>query len=51
MALKLSINRIIIVPISHIIPLTIPPKCVKNCEPKDEQLYIAVHPVNNNICY
>ena len=27
-----------------------PPKCTNTSEPKEEQLYIAVHPINNNMC-
>ena len=30
--------------------LNILPKCCKENEPKDEQLCIAVHIINNNIC-
>ena len=26
------------------------PTCAKTREPKDKQLCIAVHPINNNIC-
>ena len=33
---------------SHIVSY-IPPKCCKEKEPKDEQLCIAVHIINNNI--
>ena len=28
----------------------IPPKCGEGKEPKDEQVCIAVHMINNNIC-
>ena len=33
--------------ISHIISSYIPAKCCKEKEPKDEQLCIAVHTINN----
>ena len=36
--------------ISHIISYYIPPKSYKERELKDEQLCIAVHTINNNIC-
>ena len=36
--------------ISHIISCYILPKCCKEKEPKEEQLCIAVHTINNNIC-
>ena len=35
---------------SHIVSYYILPKCCKKKEPKDEQLWIAVHTINNNIC-
>ena len=34
---------------SHIVSY-IPPKCCKEKEPKDKQLCITVHTINNNIC-
>ena len=34
---------------SHIV-FIIPPKSCKEKEPKDEQLCITVHTINNNIC-
>ena len=49
MVLKLSINRVIIVLISHIISLTFCLSVAKTSESKDEQPCIAVHTVNNNI--
>ena len=36
--------------ISHVVSCYIPPKCCKEKESKDEQLCIAVHTINNNIC-
>ena len=36
--------------ISHVISYYIPSKCCKEKEPEDEQLCIAVHTINNNIC-
>ena len=36
--------------ISHVISYYILPKCCKEKEPEDEQLCIAVHIRNNNIC-
>ena len=36
--------------ISHVISYYILPRCCKEKEPKDEQLCIAVHTINNNIC-
>ena len=35
--------------ISHVISLNIPPKCCEENEPKDEQLCITVHTIDN-IC-
>ena len=35
---------------SHIVSCYILPKCCKEKEPKDEQLCITVHTINNNIC-
>ena len=35
---------------SHIISCYIPPKCCKEKEPKEKELCIAVHTINNNIC-
>ena len=36
--------------ISHVISCHILPKCCKENKPKDEQLCIIVHTINNNIC-
>ena len=35
--------------ISHVHYCYIPPKCCEEKEPKDEQLCIIVHTINNNI--
>ena len=34
---------------SHIVSYCVLPKCCKEKEPKDEQLCITVHTINNNI--
>ena len=36
--------------ISHVISCYIPPECCEEKEPEDEQLCIAIHTINNNIC-
>ena len=36
--------------IDHVVSYYILPKCCKEKEPKYEQLCIAVHIINNNIC-
>ena len=36
--------------INHVVSSHIPPKCCEEKEPKDEQLCITVHTINNNIC-
>ena len=35
--------------ISHLISYYIPPQCCKEKGPKDEQMCITVHTINNNI--
>ena len=36
--------------ISHVVSYYIPLKCCKEKEPRDEQVCIVVHIINNNIC-
>ena len=50
MILKLSINKVIIILISHIISLTFHLGVVKTSKPKDKQLCTTVHTISNNIC-